>query len=354
MRKILIVGDYPPPYGGVSVPVAALRHHLASRRDSDVRVLDIGVRRTERRPGCLPVTGALDFVVKLLRQAARGYTIHVHTNGHNVKSWVVVALCVAAGLRAPRRTVVSLGSGAMPAFLARSGATVRALVRASAAGAGAFIVCNTSARAALIAQGVAPRTVAILPWFYGVAREEVGRIPDAVSTFRETHAPLIGAMATVGPEYGISLLIDAAARLRPRYPRLGVVLMGADRFDDGLPRWALPLGELHRPELLATLRALDVFVRPTYFDGDAVSIREAFALGVRVVASDTAFRPDGARLFPRGDADALAAAVDQALAAPATRVDSTALPALLALYDSLPSRRASAPPQPVTESARLG
>ena len=130
--------------------------------------------------------------------------------------------------------------------------------------------------------------------------------------------------------------------------------MGPDRVDDGLPPWALPLGELHRPELLATLGALDVFVRPTYFDGDAVSIREAFALGVRVVASDTAFRPDGARLFPRGDADALAAAVDQALAAPATRVDSTALPALLALYDSLPSRRASAPPQPVTESARLG
>jgi glycosyltransferase involved in cell wall biosynthesis len=84
------------------------------------------------------------------------------------------------------------------------------------------------------------------------------------------------------------------------------------------------------------MQQLDVFVRPTYFDGDASSVREALALGVRVVASDTDFRPDGVRRFPCGDADALAAAMEAALHAPARRVESTSLSALLALYDSLP------------------
>ena len=46
MRRILLVGDYPPPYGGVSVQVASLRHRLATRRDTEVEVLDIGARRT--------------------------------------------------------------------------------------------------------------------------------------------------------------------------------------------------------------------------------------------------------------------------------------------------------------------
>jgi glycosyltransferase involved in cell wall biosynthesis len=336
------------------VSVAALRRQLAARGDTEVRVLDIGIHRTEERPDCLPVFGALDLVRKLLRHASRGFTIHVHTNGHNVKSWMVAAVCAAAGLRARHRTVVSLGSGAIPSFLARAGAGVRALVRVTAAGAGAFVVTNHASRAALVAHGAAEGKVTVLPWFYGVAPDEVGVLPAAAADFRRAHRPLVGAMATLGPEYGLSLLIDAAARLRPRHPELGLLLMGPDRIDDGLPEWVLPMGELHRPELLATLGALDVFVRPTYFDGDAMSVREAFALGVRVVASDTDFRPEGVRLFPRGDADALAAAIDDALSSPGARVESTSLPALLALYDALPSGCAAAPPPPVTESVRLG
>lgn len=354
MRKILVVGDYPPPYGGVSVSVAALRRQLAARHDTEVRVLDIGIHRTEQRPDCLPVLGALDFVRKLLGHARRGFTIHVHTNGHNAKSWMVAALCVAAGLLARHRTIVSLGSGAMPSFLAGAGAALRAVVRFTAAGAGALVVTNHASRAALVARGAADRKVTVLPWFYGVAQDEVGALPAVAAEFKRTHRPLVGAMATLGPEYGLSLLIDAAARLRSRHPELGLVLMGPDRFDDSLPEWVLPMGELHRPELLATLGALDVFVRPTYFDGDAMSIREAFALGVRVVASDTDFRPDGVRLFPRGDADALASAIDAALSSPAARVESTSLPALLALYDARPSGRTTAPPPAVTESVPLG
>src|SRR5438132_1391412 len=84
-----------------------------------------------------------------------------------------------------------------------------------------------------------------------------------------------------------------------------------------------------RPTLLAVMQTLDVFVRPTYFDGDAGSVREALALGVRVVASETDSRPQGVWRFPCGDADALAAAIDAALARPAPRIDSTSLPALL-------------------------
>src|SRR5207245_3842409 len=124
--------------------------------------------------------------------------------------------------------------------------------------------------------------------------------------------------------YGIPLLSDAAARRRLRHPTLGVVLVGPDELADGCPRWALPIGERGRPSLLAVMRALDVFVRPTYFDGDASSVREALALGVRVVASDTDFRPTGTRVFPKGDADALTDETAKAWAAPAVQSGSSA------------------------------
>lgn len=336
MRRILLVGDYPPPYGGLSVQVASLRHRLAALGDTEVQVVDIGTRRRDSRPGCLPARGPLGLAATILSHARRGFTPHVHTNGHNRKSWRMTLGCTAVAAAGGRRAVVSLGSGLMPTFLAGAGPAVRAMARAGLSAAGAVIVRNEHGRAALTALGVAPEKVAVLPGFYGVADDEIGHPPAEVAAFRQRHDPLIGAIATRGPEYGSALLIDAAARLRPRYPRLGVLFLGPDRLDDGCPVWALPAGECERPALLAAMQQLDVFVRPTYFDGDASSVREALGLGVRVVASDTDFRPDGVRRFPCGDAEALAAAIDGALGVAATRVESTSLPALLALYDGLP------------------
>jgi glycosyltransferase involved in cell wall biosynthesis len=354
MTRVLLVGDYPPPYGGVSVQVAALQARLAALPGTCVAVLDIGSRRRERRPGCLPVRGARPFAAALCAHAARGFTLHLHTNGHNPKSWLVSAACAAAGLANGRRTVVSLGSGSMPGYVGRLRGPMRALVRATVALTGAFIVRNEPSAAALHALGAPPDKVTVLPGFYGVAPEELGRLPDALTRFWSCHRPLVGVVASVGPEYGLDLLIDATARLRPRHPDLGVVLIGPDRMEHGRPRWALALGELPRPAMLATMNALDVFVRPTYFDGDASSVREALALGVRVVASDTDYRPEGARVFPRGDADALAGAIADALAAPAVRVESTALPALLRLYDALEQRRRRPEPAAVPASMARG
>ena len=362
MRQILIVGDYPPPYGGLSVQVAALRQRLAMRGDTDVRVLDIGARRRERRPGCLPVHGPVDLATSVLVHARRGFIPHVHTNGHNPRSWIVTVGCTSAARVGGRRAIVSLGSGRMPAFLETASPAMRALARAALTVAGAVIVRNERARAALETFGVSPAKLVVLPGFYGVGPEEIGDVPREALDFRAAHEPLLGAIATRGPEYGLSLLVDAAARLRPRYPRLGVLLLGPDELADGCPSWVLPVGEQERPALLASMQALDVFVRPTYFDGDASSVREALALGVRVVTSDTDFRPEGVWRFPPGDADALAATIDRALAGRPTRGESTSLPALLALYDSLghsgmpaAAPRTAVPDAPVRDaSGRVG
>lgn len=348
-RRVLVVGDYPPPYGGVSVQVAALRGRLAARPDTTVAVLDIGARRAERRRDCLPVRGPLDFAATLVAHAARGFTLHPHTNGHNAKSWVVAAACAAAGLANARRTVISLGSGLMPEYLAGLRGPMQALVRATLGAAGAVIVRNDRARDALLTMGAAPHAVTTLPGFYGVAPAEIGRVPHAAARFKRARHPLIGVVASPGPEYGLALCIDAVARLRPRYPALGLILMGPDRMEEGLPRWAFTTGELDRAALLAVMQSVDVFVRPTYFDGDASSVREALALGVRVVASDTDYRPEGVRVFPKGDADALAGVLETALKAPAVTVDSSALGALLTLYDALPLSAAT----PVLEERRV-
>jgi glycosyltransferase involved in cell wall biosynthesis len=101
----------------------------------------------------------------------------------------------------------------------------------------------------------------------------------------------------------------------------------------GLGDRVLALGELPARTALAVVAASDLFVRPTRADGDSLAVREARALGIRVVASDAAARPPGTALFATGDWRSLARAVKRALAAPPpppARGDG--FPALLALY----------------------
>jgi glycosyltransferase involved in cell wall biosynthesis len=93
-------------------------------------------------------------------------------------------------------------------------------------------------------------------------------------------------------------------------------------------------GELHRPQALALMAACDVFVRPTLADGDAISVREAIALGRPVVASAVGARPPEARLFPAGDAAACAEEIFQTVShrLPENAPPVDCLPTLLRLY----------------------
>jgi glycosyltransferase involved in cell wall biosynthesis len=107
---------------------------------------------------------------------------------------------------------------------------------------------------------------------------------------------------------------------------------------------AAPLRSLPRPSLLAVMNAVDVFVRPTYFDGDACSVREALALGRKVVATSVGHRPAEVRLVPPGDSQALAQALIASSAEPSVHSPAggpDGVERILSLY-GVPSCAASA------------
>jgi glycosyltransferase involved in cell wall biosynthesis len=106
------------------------------------------------------------------------------------------------------------------------------------------------------------------------------------------------------------------------------------------------LGALPRERYLAYVGRADVFVRPSLVDGDALSVREALALGRTVVASDTDARPEGVILFRRGDANDLAekvaVALETAVASGPPQSSYGSLNEILSVYEavSTPRRRA--------------
>src|SRR5690606_38501872 len=137
--RVVLVGNYPPPWGGISVHVQELRERLRAE-GARVEVLALG----KRRPGEAGVTSAshpLALAGALARFAARGYLAHVHSSGHSATSWLIA---LAAGLaRTPLAPapLLTLHSGLVPNYLAVNERR-RKLVRIAAAGFGRIIAVN--------------------------------------------------------------------------------------------------------------------------------------------------------------------------------------------------------------------
>ncbi|HEY6099557.1 MAG TPA: glycosyltransferase family 4 protein [Anaeromyxobacter sp.] len=336
--KIALVGNWPRPYGGVSVHVAALARALRAR-GLDVRVLDIG-EGGHACDGVVPARGMLRYAAALAEVAAEGRLVHLHTNGANLKSWL--AALAAGRARHPRapRGVLTLHSGSAPAYL-RARVERRRLAAAACAGFGRVIAVNEEIAAELRNAGVPGARVSVLAPFSPSALERK-EPPRAFSAFRARHAPVLAAALLPLPIYGGDVLLEAFAALRRRLPRAGLALVG--KGTDGAELRApgvVGLGEIGHGEALGVLAASDVFVRPTRVDGDSVSVREALALGCPVVASDVGHRPPGCLLFPAGDAAALEARLGEAIsgARPGPRAPGEdPFDAIVAMYRALAER----------------
>jgi glycogen synthase len=345
--KIALIGNWPPPHGGVSVHVAALARVLAER-GVDVRVLDIG--EGDHRGGAVrPARGPLRFAARLVGVAAEGRLVHLHTNGANPKSWIVALGAGRARRPFGPRGVLTIHSGLSPGWL-RASAGRRALAAAACAGFGRVIAVNEEIAGALADAGVASRRIAVVAPFSPAvlgAREP----PEALAPFRLAHAPVFAAALAPGPTYGADLLLPAFRRVRERLPEAGLVVFGPGTAALGRPG-VLALGEIAHGAALAVIGSADVFVRPTRADGDAVSVREALALGRVVVATSAGHRPAGCLLVPRGDAAALAARMVEAASvtpppqAPAGGPDP--FDTILATYASLAAAR------PLPDGGRRG
>jgi glycosyltransferase involved in cell wall biosynthesis len=323
--SLAIVSAWPPPYGGVSVEVLRLRP-LLDRRGVDFVIYNAV---SSSGDGCrvIPVGRWRRLWTPLFLLTGREPAIYLMSE--RVIVWILGAL---ASRWRGKRVLVQLRSAAL---------LDKILPRALPRGCARFalrhltgVVCvNRALVEAVRTLGVEPSRIHYSPAFLPPAdpRQERAMVAPAVWTFVGAHRPIIAANGRVewyrGQDlYGFDLLVELAARLKPDYPGLGIVVClwehgpHEDSYLQDLRRHAARSGVadhiLFNPErgvFVPVLDAADVFVRPTNTDGDAVSVREALALGVPAVASDVVERPAGARLFRNRDLDDLEAKVRRAL-----------------------------------------
>ncbi len=318
MMKVLLIGDYPPPYGGISVHVQQLAEFLR-QHGAECTVLDIEPGTTPK-PGAIRVAGRFGFLQTLIHFYGRGYVSHIHTNGHNFKSWLAIGVTAWVGFLFGRRNIATVHSGLMPNYVARGGRGRRLLIRAALWPLERVIAVNQKIEQTLLGLKIKPSRIFMLPAFSLGARARA--LPEWFSDYRRRFSPLIASAVYLEKEYGTELLVEACVALRRKYPRLGCMIMGSGS-EEGTLRAQIQraggkdflflLGNVPHDLCLSLMERSDLFIRPTFFDGDAISVREALALGVPTVASDVGYRPPGTVLFKPGDVDSLIEQMDRTL-----------------------------------------
>lgn len=168
--------------------------------------------------------------------------------------------------------------------------------------------------------GSAAGRITVIP--NGVDRRRFS--PDGPRASRRSDAPLITCVGRLSRQKGQDLAISALARLRDRRVRLRLV---GDEYPVGekerLAELAAALGVADRVEWRGNvadaapeLRAADVVIAPSRWEGMSLVFLEAMACGAALVVTDVsgsdAVGPGGL-IVPRDDVDALAGAIDALL-----------------------------------------
>jgi glycosyltransferase involved in cell wall biosynthesis len=172
----------------------------------------------------------------------------------------------------------------------------------------------------------------------GMPPRVVRLIPNGIPTLGEAHAdvraelgidrglPVVGTVTVLRPEKALDVLLEATARLRVREPRVRLLVAGDGPSRPALEALAqrLALGEAvdflgERRDVPDVLRALDVTVICSDFEGSPLALLEYMAAGKAIVATSVGGIPGiieddvHGLLVPPQDAEALAHAIARLL-----------------------------------------
>ena len=343
--RVLQLGPYPPPEGGVTRNMIAIGRELrASGHTCTFVATTRGHASVEEQDVLRPRPA-----IALLRLLATANfdVLHLHVGGEVTAR--VLALCAACAFFGRGRSVMTLHSGGF----AMSDAA-RNAGRATIAGAifrrfSRVIAVNEKLADVFRRFGVADYRLRVIPPF--ILERPYGNvaIPDKLKEFMAAHSPNLVAVGGLEKDYDPLFQIAAMSGILARHPRAGLMIVGdgsmraeveASVAESGCSDAICLAGNVEHVATLHLINDADILLRTTLFDGDAISIREALFLGTPVIATDTGGRTDGVALVKIGDSSGLIDAVSRIVARGkesevAELTDNSNIAAVVRLYSEL-------------------
>jgi len=328
----------------VQAHVTALREFLLTRGVA-CEVIDLSPNRRDGGAGVYGPRGGLGVARLLL--TLRYDVAHMHVGGRLHPR--LAALALLAGLVPGRKAVLTFHSGGYPSSAEGRGARPRSLRGLALRRLDRVVAVNEEIAAWFRQVGVEANRIRLISPYALPAGPPALEPPEPLRSFMEQHRPVLVSVGGLEREYDPLLQLEALGRLREKFPRAGLLLVGEGSLREELRRRAdgtpygehvLLCGDVGREVALRVIADSDLMLRTTLYDGDSIAVREAVHFGVPVVATDRAPRPEGVRVVPAQDLARLCEAAEQSLSngaprQPAGEPSEENLAAVLALYEEM-------------------
>ena len=348
--KVLLLGPYPPPHGGVQTHLVALRDFLR-QRGITCGVVNLTRFRQPDGDNVYYPRSAWELLRILLR--LRYDIVHLHIGGN--LSLRLLGLCMICSLFPWAESVLTFHSGGYPTTPAGRKAGPWSLRGFVLQRMSHLIAVNQQLAELFQRFGCDPKHVSLVSPHAtgsGVGGQDQAdaSLPPDLGAFYDSHNPVLVTVGLLEPEYDLELQIDCVERLRSQFPDAGLVIIGSGSLEEPLRKRVagsaaaphiLLRGDVPHPITLQAIARCDVFLRTTLYDGDSISVREALQLGTPVIATDNRMRPQGVRLIPASDPQALRTMVTEVLTRPHTapslppEAGTANLEAVLRIYEQL-------------------
>jgi glycosyltransferase involved in cell wall biosynthesis len=348
--RVLQLGPYPPPHGGVQSNLVAIRSFLL-KRNVPCAVINITRHRKADADDVYYPKTSLELFGLLFRLEYD--IIHLHLGGMLTKR--LLGLSLVCCLMPRSKAVLTFHSGGYPSSPRGRKAHPASLTGVVFRRFDSLIGVNPAIVEFFQKLGVpADRRYLIYPHSFSDDGSGSGPLPQDLASFFESHSPVLISVGLLEPEYDLPLQIAVLDRVREKFPNAGLVMIGSGSLEGELrakmaaqayASHMLLCGDVPHKATLQAISRSDVMLRTTLYDGDAVSVREALYLGIPVIGSDNGMRPQGVRLIPSSNLNALSDAIQEILSARTEKrsrtasADETNIEAVFQIYDQLMIRK---------------
>ena len=316
--RVVQLGPYPPPHGGVQTNLVAIRDYLR-RLGHECAAINLTRFRRENGDGVYYPASARELAGLLWRLPAD--ILHLHFGGDLTQR--LLGLAAFCTMLPGRKTVLTFHSGgypSSPAGLTAAPGTMRGRIFRRLDGA---IAVNTEIAALFRKFGVREERIRTILPFVVRPPDPAVAMPEKLAAFFAAHRQVLLTVGLLEPEYDLEAQIDVMAEVRERFPESGLVIAGAGSLEEALRKriaqktygeHVLLYGDMPHPVTMRATLECEALLRTTLYDGDSVSVREALYLGTPVIATENGMRPGGVVLIPPGDPRRLREAVCDQLA----------------------------------------
>ena len=343
--RVLQLGPYPPPHGGVQSNLVAISTFLR-RQGVPCAVINITRHRKLDSDEVYYPRTAFGLIQLLLRLDYD--IIHLHVGGMLTPRLLGLALACTH----PRdcKSVMTFHSGGYPTSDKAKSAGPNSLAGIVLRRFDGLIGVNPEIIRFFQRLGVSPnRTRLIHPHAFLPEEQPAPALPQTLASFFSAHNPVLISVGLLEPEYDLPLQIEALGQVRETFSSAGLLLIGSGSLEQDLrskiracpyAEHVLLCGDVPHATTMHAISRAHLMLRTTLYDGDAVSVREALHLGTPVIASDNGMRPAGVHLIPKSDLQALLHAIEDRFAQPASSKaasagDDSNLQAVLDFYREL-------------------